>query len=90
MTGGHSGQLGAPSSLAEHREQLALLSRTLEREAHILLREPEVLSSHLHNMLYLEEGEEGPGERLGTPISGRNRALDWQASTLWFGGETSG
>ncbi|GAG17204.1 unnamed protein product, partial [marine sediment metagenome] len=33
---------------------------TEEREAHILLREPEVLASHLHNMLFLDEGEEGP------------------------------
>ena len=63
MTADDSGQHDAVS-LAEHREQLALLSRTLEREAHILQREPEVLPSHLHNMLYLDEGEESPAAPL--------------------------
>jgi len=48
------------TALAQHRQQLELLSRTLDREAHILLREPEVLPSHSHNTLYLDEGEEGP------------------------------
>lgn len=43
----------------EHRAQLELLLRTLRREAHILIHEPEVLASHLHNMLYLDEGEVG-------------------------------
>jgi WD40 repeat protein len=47
-------------SLAEMRAQLELLSHTLDKEAHILQREPEVLPSHLHNMLFLDEGEEGP------------------------------
>ncbi len=65
----------APSSLAEHREQLALLSRTLEREAHILAREPEVLASHLHNMVYLDEGDDGPAgpllARARDALSGR-------------------
>jgi hypothetical protein len=55
--------------LAERREQLELLSRTLDREAHILMREPEVLPSHLHNMLYLDEGENGPAG----PLLGRAR-----------------
>jgi hypothetical protein len=49
------------ADLAARREQLDLLSRALDREAHILMREPEVLPSHLHNMLFLDEGEEGPG-----------------------------
>jgi hypothetical protein len=34
-------------------------------EAHILQREPEALSSHLHNMLYLDQGEESPA---GPPV----------------------
>jgi WD40 repeat protein len=52
--------------LPERREQLELLSRTLDREAHILMREPQVLPSHLHNMLYLDEGAEGPAGPLLT------------------------
>ena len=59
-----------PATPAERREQLALLFRTLEREAHILLREPEVLPSHLHNMLYLDEGEEGPAGPVGAAARG--------------------
>jgi WD40 repeat protein len=56
-------------SLAEMRAQLELLARELDREGHILQREPEVLASHLHNMLYLDEGEEGPAG----PLLGRAR-----------------
>ncbi|MCJ7509602.1 MAG: WD40 repeat domain-containing protein, partial [Dehalococcoidia bacterium] len=46
--------------LAGRREQLELLSRTLEREAHIVMREPDVLACHLHNMIWLDQGENGP------------------------------
>lgn len=55
------GQRKAPAaSLGEMRAQLELLLRELDREAHILRREPEVLPSHLHNMLCLDEGEDSP------------------------------
>jgi hypothetical protein len=33
--------------LGDRRAQLVLLLRTIEREAHILMREPEVLPSHV-------------------------------------------
>ena len=59
MTDSSEAGSGKPD-LAERREQLELLSRTPDREAHILLREPEALPSHLHNMLFLDEGEAGP------------------------------
>jgi len=60
--------------LARRREQVALLSRTLKREAHILMREPEVLPSHMHNMLYLDEGEESSaGALLAWPRGGSRR-----------------
>jgi WD40 repeat protein len=38
--------------VGDRREQLELVSRTLEREAHILASEPELLAVHLHNTLY--------------------------------------
>jgi hypothetical protein len=66
------------ADLAARREQLDLLSRALDREAHILMREPEVLPSHLHNMLFLDEGEEGPAGLLLT------RARDALAERPWL------
>ena len=49
-----------PTTLAERRHQIEFLFRTLDREAHVQTREPEVLPSHLHNMIFLAEGEDGP------------------------------
>ena len=65
------------SDLAERREQLALLSRTLDREAHTLMREPEVLPSHLHNMLYLDEEEEGSAGTLLARARERDLPIAW-------------
>jgi len=56
MTDKRRGPIGSGLSRDEIGGQLKLLSRTLEREAHILQREPEVLTAHLHNMLFLDEG----------------------------------
>lgn len=44
---------------AEGREQLGLLARTLEREAHILLCEPGPLPSHLYDALVRDGGGHG-------------------------------
>jgi hypothetical protein len=73
------GQREPPAlSQADMRAQLALLSRTLGREAHILTREPEVLPSHLHNMIFLDEGDDGPGGPLLA------RARDALADRPWL------
>jgi WD40 repeat protein len=54
---------------------LQLLSGTVDRESHVLLREPDLLASHLHNVLFVEHGEEGVAgpllDRARTALSGR-------------------
>lgn len=64
--------------LGDLRAQLELLSRTLGREVHILQREPGVLASHLHNMLFLDEGAGGPAGPLLT------RAREALAGRPWL------
>src|SRR5438477_2274735 len=52
-----------PQSLIEdyklsNEENLRLIQRVLQREAHILATDPAILPAHLHNMLYLFGAED--------------------------------
>jgi WD40 repeat protein len=50
--------------VVSRRETLQLLSQTLARESHVLVGDAGSTTSHLHNMLFLDHGDDGPSARM--------------------------
>ena len=49
----------SPVTGPARRDSVVLLSQLIRQESRILLREPQWLASHLHNVLFLDHGPEG-------------------------------
>jgi WD40 repeat protein len=60
------------------RDALRVLLGSIQRETHILARHPELLASHLHNMLLVDERGTGPARLL------MERASDAMAERTWL------